>query len=65
MCLNPKVCGEYIRCAKGHKLISMGTIHINRLARGDSLEFAVCQNCEDYSELGPPIPKHERGWLGR
>jgi len=72
MCGNAKVMGSDISCAKGHRLNYLGrpsdsseglTISINRLKRGQPLELTICQACEDYDELGPPVPQHERGWL--
>jgi hypothetical protein len=26
------------------------------------LEYAVCQNCKDFLDFGPPVPQNERGW---
>lgn len=67
MCGNAKVIGKRIVCVKGHKLSRETTenltISVDRLARGEPLVFAVCQNCWDYDEFGPPVPKQERGWL--
>jgi hypothetical protein len=66
-CFNAKVRGDRIECAKGHNLgYKYGKIEdslsIRRLIRGAPLELAVCQECPDYDEMGPPIPKEERGW---
>lgn len=64
-CLNAKVKGDKIYCAKGHsfnKKATDGTIHTRRLQRGTPLELAVCQSCEDYNNMGPPVPAKERGW---
>lgn len=66
-CANAKVLGDKIYCDKGHSFIPnlsfRDTISINLLARGKPLEYKVCQDCPDYVELGPPIPKEERGWV--
>ena len=60
-CLNAKVRGEILQCSKGHEFPS--NVTVRALARGAPLVFACCQNCEDYIEIGPPIPKSERGWI--
>jgi hypothetical protein len=39
-----------------------GTIAAHELASGKPLEFAVCQNCNDYDCMGDPAPRNERGW---
>jgi len=57
-CFNAKVLGDEIYCDKGHL-----SENILRLARGTPLELSICQTCSDYDEMGPPIPKDERGWL--
>lgn len=64
-CLQVKVKNDRIVCAKGHPLSRMGggTIPVVRLARGEPLELSVCQGCKNYKEIGPPIPKEERGWV--
>lgn len=64
-CFNAKVKGNTIYCAKGYSLGKKptGMIETTRLARGAPLVYVVCQNCPDYSEIGPPIPREERGWL--
>lgn len=59
---------EEIYCAKGHNLCSTAgipraTIGFIRLARGEPLEMNACQNCPNYDEMGPPVPKSERGWV--
>lgn len=64
-CLNAKVLGDNIYCAKG-KAISKAKnpkLHIRQLMRGFPLEMSICQDCLDYDEMGPPIPKEERGWV--
>lgn len=64
-CLNAKVLGDQVYCSKIHRLASVigGKINIERLIRGEPLEFMICQDCPDYIEMGPPIPKGERGWM--
>ena len=59
-CLNAKVKGKRLYCSKGHEF----SLHasILALARGAPLELSCCQNCEDYDEMGPPVPAGERGW---
>jgi len=58
--------GDRIYCDKGHSLSRIsrkdGTISVVRLARGEPLELTVCQLCRDFDELGPPVPREERGW---
>lgn len=61
-CFNARVLGEDIYCSKGHEFYRNGGINIRRLIRGERLELTVCQDCGDYLEMGPPIPKEERGW---
>ena len=65
-CFNAKVQGETISCSRGHFLTKAsvtGSISTKRLQRGEPLELTVCQACEAYDEMGPPIPAGERGWL--
>ena len=65
MCSHARVDGT-IYCEQGHSLNLLtdeGTIDIERLARGSPLDLSICQSCPDYSELGPPIPQSERGWI--
>lgn len=67
-CLEAKCREDEIYCAKGHILghtagIPRATISIIRLERGEPLEMSACQNCPDYDEMGPPVPKSERGWV--
>ena len=56
-----------IYCDTGRKLDSHptheGNLSIKLLVRGKPLELSVCQECPDFSSLGEPIPKGERGWL--
>lgn len=62
-CLNAKVQGEHICCSKGYSFPAIGgCLKLLRLQRGDVLALGVCQKCPDYDEMGPPIPKEERGW---
>ena len=60
MCSHAKVKGDKLYCSKGHEL----TVHasVRALARGAPLIFSCCQDCEDYDEMGPPVPAGERGW---
>ena len=65
-CFNPRVLFDRIYCAAGYRLNPKnrdGTINIERLARGEPLELASCQLCQGYDEMGPPVPKDERGWV--
>jgi hypothetical protein len=63
-CSHARVLGNTIRCDIGYPLNPKepGIIHTLRLKRGTPLEFGICQQCNDYDEMGPPIPKSERGW---
>jgi hypothetical protein len=64
-CLHAKVLDDRIRCAVGHPLNKArkdGTINILTLVRGEPLELAVCQKCNDYDEMGGPLPPDDRGW---
>jgi len=64
-CGNARCQGDKVACAAGHKLSQRkdGTIDTLRAARGDTLEFGICQRCSDYDHFGDPIPAEERGWL--
>jgi hypothetical protein len=64
-CFNARVKGNRIYCSKGYKIsrANDGTISVVRLARGAPLQLEICQDCADYDEMGPPVPKEERGWL--
>jgi hypothetical protein len=64
-CLNAKCSSKRIRCVKGYKFPRSkdGSIDIKLLYRGDPLEFAVCQKCTEYIEMGKPVPKKERGGI--
>ena len=59
MCSHAKV-RDKLYCSKGHEFNLRASILA--LARGAPLELACCQNCEDYDEMGPPVPANERGW---
>ena len=64
-CSHARVNGTLIRCNRGHRLLPRtedGSANIRRLARGDPLEFKVCQGCPDFDSMGPPVPPEERGW---
>ena len=61
-CFNAKVQGVRIVCSNGYKLgISSNDINALALQRGSPLEISTCQHCPDYNEMGPPIPRGERG----
>lgn len=65
-CSHARVKSERIYCDRGHVLSSKsgnGGLDIKRLARGDPLALAVCQDCPDFDSMGPAIPEGERGWL--
>ena len=65
-CGNARVLGDEIYCKAGRKLENRayaGNISLRRLARGDPLILDVCQDCNEFDCMGPPIPKEERGWL--
>jgi len=65
-CSHARVGGNRIYCDKGHvfslKSNNSG-LDVKRLARGDPLVLAVCQDCLDFDSMGPPIPEEERGWV--
>ena len=63
-CFSARVDNGCIRCAKGHRLGTgfKRTVPINSLIRGMPLIQGICQNCTDYEEMGPPVPREERGW---
>jgi len=65
-CSHARVGGNRIYCGKGHvfslKSNNSG-LDAKRLARGDPLVLAVCQDCSDFDSMGPPIPDEERGWI--
>ncbi len=57
-------CNGKIYCAAGHYLNGKHkTVLMECLERGSPLAMTACQACEDYDEIGPPIPKGERGWI--
>jgi hypothetical protein len=64
-CFNAHVKDDRIYCSKGYNIgrAKDGTIPLVKLARGAPLEPSICQKCADYDEMGPPVPKEERGWL--
>ena len=51
-CLHAKYpgTGEYLYCAKGHKL-GNGKILKSRVDKGDKLIFKCCQLCVDYESM--------------
>ena len=65
-CSHARVGGSRIYCDKGY-VFSLksdnGGLDVKRLARGDPLVLAVCQECSDFDCIGPPIPEEERGWV--
>ena len=62
-CFSAKVSDD-IYCAKGHSFANnKDTISINRLVRGEPLEYEVCQNCTDFDEMGGPVLREDRGWI--
>jgi hypothetical protein len=65
-CSNARVKEGRIYCARGIPLPgSGGIIHIRSLISGKPLEFGVCQQCESYDEMGPPVPVDDRGWRAK
>jgi len=64
-CFNPKVEGNIIVCAAGHKLTSgyARNFSILPLQRGAPLELTVCATCPDYSCMGDPVLPADRGWF--
>lgn len=62
-CFHAKVKGNQIYCSKGHALqVSGAELHVRRLERGAPLICGICQQCPDFDQLGPPLPREERGW---
>jgi len=65
-CYHARVKGSRICCEKGY-VFSLksdnGGLDVKRLARGDPMVLAVCQDCSDFDSMGPPIPEEERGWV--
>jgi hypothetical protein len=65
-CSHACVLGKRIYCNKRY-LLSLksgdGSIDVRRLASGEPLTLNVCQHCDDFDSMGPPVPKAERGWL--
>ena len=65
-CSHARVKGSRIYCDKGYVFSSKsnnGGLDVKRLARGDPLILAICQECSDFDCMGPPIPEEERGWV--
>ena len=52
--------GPMLVCQAGHDFPARVTYLC--LERGNPLELAMCQDCPDYREIGPPVPRAERGW---
>ena len=61
-CFNAKVGIEHIYCSEGHELPPAARA-LRCLERGDPLEPTVCQKCNDYDKMGPPLYKADRGWI--
>jgi hypothetical protein len=65
-CSHARVSGSRIYCDKGYVFSlksNNGGLDVKRLARGDPLVVAVCQECSDFDCMGPPLPEEERGWV--
>jgi len=65
-CSHARVKGSRIYCEKGYVFSlksNNGGLDVKRLARGDPLVLAVCQDCLDFDSMGPPIQEEERGWV--
>ncbi len=59
-CSKALVIDRTIVCGAGHELHAR--IGMKQLTQGDPLEVRVCQNCQDFDSMGPPVPKRDRGW---
>ena len=55
--------GDRIRCAKGCTLgmHNDGSMSAMPLHRGQPLELTICQTCDYYDEMGPPVEAKDRG----
>lgn len=65
-CSHARVNGNRIYCHKEYSLSPRkkdSSIEVRRLARGEELALATCQNCRDFDDMGPPILPEERGWI--
>ena len=65
-CCHARVKGVRIYCEKGYVFSSKsdnGGLDVKRLARGDPLMLAICQECSDFDCMGSPLSPEERGWL--
>ncbi len=65
-CSHARVNGNRIYCRKEYPLSPRkkdSGIEVRRLARGEELALATCQNCHDFDGMGPPIPPDEMGWI--
>ena len=61
-CFNAKVVGKgQILCSALHELPASASHRA--VTRGAPLELAICQTCMDYSEMGGPLSKGDRGWF--
>jgi len=75
-CAHAKVTtdGGRIHCDKGHLFPRPGPaagpaagprqLNIRSLIKGKPMVLAICQNCPDYDEMGPPVPLKDRGYIG-
>jgi hypothetical protein len=67
-CMNAKVKGNQIYCSEGCQLGNKSIhkhrngVDIERLKRGEPLEFKVCQLCTDFKGFDCPLPEKEKGW---
>ena len=64
-CLHAKVKIDRIYCAKMYPLSSVNidrTLIITKLIRGEPLSLTICQECKDFSSMGDPVLKEDKGW---
>lgn len=67
-CVHARVKGSGIYCGRGRRLevkSADGGVSLRRLAGGEPLTFAACQECPDFEYMGPPLAREDRGWLKR
>ncbi|MDO8687253.1 MAG: hypothetical protein Q7K41_01555 [Dehalococcoidales bacterium] len=64
-CFNAKVDMKRIRCGKGYPL-SPERVYLDhvQLENGEPLAPKICQQCDHFDSMGPPVPLEERGWHG-
>ena len=58
-CSNARV-KDKIYCKAGFDL---GTIPVERLAKGEPLIMDICQKCALFDSMGEQIKPSERGWI--